>query len=379
MTIDLSKVGARKLLKPKANRTPHWQRLRPGCFLGFRPATDGSAGTWAAKAYFEGKEKEQRLGSFGEHPENERFQKAKAAAEAFMALTERNGGVVSDLKTVADATNAYAEKKPAAAGSFKRYLHSDALAKIELTKLRKHHVEAWRERLEARGLAPATVNREMVPLRAALIAAGVERGAPNTPTAWHEALYLAQVDDGVRKLYLDLDKRLALLASASREIKPFLMALCLLPVRPGTLARLTVGDYDKRTGVLTIRIGIDKGNKVSRTLPIDGEAAVLFAEQVKNKLPGAPIFTRADGERWCKDTWKVEFRTAADAAKLPAETCAYTLRHCTITDMVEQSTESLLNIAKLAGTSVQMIEKHYGKLRADVARRALGVLTLKAA
>jgi hypothetical protein len=33
MGVDLSRVGERERLK--AQREPHWQRLRAGCFLGF--------------------------------------------------------------------------------------------------------------------------------------------------------------------------------------------------------------------------------------------------------------------------------------------------------------------------------------------------------
>ena len=42
MAIDLSKVGKRETLLPLPNRKAYWQRLRPGCFVGFRPASNAS-------------------------------------------------------------------------------------------------------------------------------------------------------------------------------------------------------------------------------------------------------------------------------------------------------------------------------------------------
>ena len=40
---DLSRIGEREKLKPKAGDEPHWQRLRQGVYLGFREACQGIA------------------------------------------------------------------------------------------------------------------------------------------------------------------------------------------------------------------------------------------------------------------------------------------------------------------------------------------------
>ncbi|MBN8726427.1 MAG: hypothetical protein J0H15_01820 [Xanthomonadales bacterium] len=97
--------------------------------------------------------------------------------------------------------------------------------------------------------------------------------------------------------------------------------------------------------------------------------AGLFRAQAKGKLPTAPLLSRWNGSAWDKDAWKVPIKDAARAAELPAETSAYTLRHSVITDLVTDGLD-LFTVAKLAGTSVAMIEKHYGHLRQERARRA---------
>lgn len=35
---DLSRIGEQEKLKPKAGDEPHWQRLRQGGYLGYRPS-----------------------------------------------------------------------------------------------------------------------------------------------------------------------------------------------------------------------------------------------------------------------------------------------------------------------------------------------------
>ena len=156
------------------------------------------------------------------------------------------------------------------------------------------------------------------------------------------------------------------------EAEPFVRALCLLPLRPGAVAALTVADFDKRTAELTI--GKDKSGKPRRiVLPV--AAASLFATQAKNKLPTAPLFMRGNGKAWDKEAWKGPIANAATAAELPTGATAYTLRHSTITDLVVGRLP-LLTIAQISGTSVEMIERHYGHLARDAAVEALAGLAL---
>jgi integrase len=104
--------------------------------------------------------------------------------------------------------------------------------------------------------------------------------------------------------------------------------LCLLPLRPGALACLSVGDFDRRTAELTIRK--DKGGH-SRRIQLSSAAADLLAEQTKDKEPNAPLFRRKNGKAWDKLTWRGPIAAAVVAGGLPPGATAYTLRHSTIT------------------------------------------------
>lgn len=386
VALDLSKVGNRERLK--VQREPHWQRLRAGCFLGFRPSKRGGKGTWIARVYDEDASRYQvkSLGDFGTLPGNEIFAAAKKEAEKLAELVESGGKIRARIETVADACREYAKDRPEAEQRFKRFVYEDPIAKVKLDKLRRRHVKEWREQLEAqpalvsrrkkgepveRVRAPSTVNRDMAVLRAALSKV-LSPGAPNSEAAWQEALKSIPNADGRRTLYLDREQRKKLIESTDAEAAPFVRALCLLPLRPGAMAALRAGDFDKRTAELTI--GKDKTGK-PRRIQLPQEAAQLLANQAKNKLPGAPLFMRANGKAWDKDSWKRPITTAVSAAELPADATAYTLRHSTITDLVRAGLP-LLTIAQISGTSAEMIERHYGHLASDAAVKALGELAL---
>ncbi len=103
--------------------------------------------------------------------------------------------------------------------------------------------------------------------------------------------------------------------------------------------------------------------------------AEFFEVQVKDKLPAAPIFARSGGEAWNKDTWKKPIKEAVIAAGLPVGASAYTLRHSVITDLI-RARLPILTVAQLSGTSVAMIEKHYGHLVRDDAEEALASIAI---
>jgi site-specific recombinase XerD len=362
--------------------------VRPGCFLGYRPSARGGAGTWIARAYDEDHRQYRikSLGDFGTLPARDQFATAKKEAESFTELVESGGFREAPVETVAEACRRYAKINTEAGGRFKRHVYDDPIATLKLSKLRRHHLQKWRGRLEAkpalvtrrkkgeqrvRPRAPSTVNRDMSVLRAALNKV-LARGTPDTEAAWQEALKPIKNADRQRTLYLDRAQRRALLDKIDATAEPFVRALCLLPLRPGAVANLTAGCFDPRTSELSI--GKDKSGKPRRIL-IPAAAAQLFAEQAKGKLAGAPLFSRADGRAWDRFTWKDPIAAAAREAELPAGATAYTLRHSTITDLVNAGLP-LLTIAQISDTSVEMIERHYGHLCRHAAVEALAALAL---
>ena len=208
-------------------------------------------------------------------------------------------------------------------------------------------------------------------LRAALNKV-IAPGAPDTEAAWQEALKPIRNADRQRTLYLDRGQRRALLEKIDKEAAPFARTLCLLPLRPGAVAKLHVSDFDKRTSELTI--GKDKSGKPRRIL-VPRSVAKLFSALSKGRLPGEPLVPRGNGKQWNKESWKGPIAEAVVKAQLPDGATAYTLRHSTITDLVNGGLP-LLTVAQISDTSAEMIERHYGHLSRHAAAEALAGLAL---
>lgn len=388
--VDLSKIGERDRLKPRAGDEPHWQRLRAGCFVGYRASRRGGRGAWFARTYDADTRKYVRkaLGDYSALSGNDVFAHAKRDAESWADRVESGGVQSRKMETVDDACRAYIEDKPGpiAEGVFRRHVFADPIAKVRLDKLRRHLLRDWRKRLEdtpalltrnkggekrTKARAASTVNRDMVPLRAAL-GRVLSPGTPGTDAAWQEALRPNKGADGRRDLFLDRGERKRLLDAVEAEARPFVHALCLLPLRPGALARLTAGDFDKRTRTLTI--GKDKHGR-PRQIGVPQAIADFLVQQIERKLPDAPMFMQSDGRAWNKDAWKHPIKRAVKRASLPEAAAAYTLRHSVITDLIRQRLPAL-TVAQLSGTSVAMIERHYGHLVRNDAEQALAGLVL---
>lgn len=387
-------VDSRGKLKPRSE--PYWVKLSSGCILGFRKMTAASVGTWLARyrSADTGKREKRSLGEFDQLPPSQRYDAAKKAAEAWFGQIGRGGP--SQPTTVKTACATYVKHVRSTRGDtpaddllkrFERWIDNDeGIASIELDRLMRARVEKWRAAMAStpakvsrdmraspltRTRSPGTVNRDIASLRAALNYAH-DLGQVASDIAWRVALRPAKNADRRRDVYLDIQQRRAMIEHAPADVAGFLRGLALVPLRPGALAALEVRSFDARLGVLTI--GKDKAGR-DRRIKLPAATAGYFEAAARNRAPEAPLLCRADGKAWDKDAWKWPIKAAAEAAGLPSGTTCYAMRHSVITDLVTGGLD-LLTVALLSGTSVAMIEKHYGHLRADHAAAALAALTL---
>jgi integrase len=391
MATRIDTVASREKLKPR--REPYWHRLLRGCYLGYRRMTTDSAGVWIARARDEEsgptKQRYESLGDFSALPEHQRFDAGSKAAQAWFDHLGRGGTTGGATVTQACAryvkhlrTHKTDRAADDAEARFKNYvLNHPKLASTELTKLTPSQLEAWRRALQElptrsggrRGerRSDSTLNRDMTCFRAALNLAYLD-GLLTTDFAWRSKLRPIKNADQRRELYLDRAQRLKFIEKAPADLAAFLRGLCQVPLRPGALAKLNAGDFDRRLKVL--KIGQDKSGK-DRRIKLPDVTAEFFEAAAKDKLPTAPLLARADGKAWNKDAWKWPVKSAVEAAKLPDDTTAYTLRHSVISDLVHDGLD-LLTVAQISGTSVAMIERHYGHLRSQIAAGALARLAL---
>lgn len=375
---DIDKASVRNKLEVR--REPHWGApVERGLFVGFRRLEHG--GNWIARYRTdEGKHVYQTLGPVT--AEND-YDAAKREARRWRKSVD--AGVQTDrLLTVSDVCNDYADSLEAegrersatdARKVFERIIHMDAIGKVRADKLTQRHLEAWLARLEAgemsgrkRGLpSRSTINRYLASFKAALNRAVSRREIPQDRAIEWASIKPYKDADGRREIYLDRDQRRALLEAAEGDVRDLLTCVALTGCRPGDPAAMLRKDYDKRTGSVTFRTKTGK-----RTIPVSPAAKMLFDRLAKAKLPNAHLFTNA-GEPWTSLAWAPLVKAAAAKAELPTDTVAYTLRHSWITDAILAGMD-LLTVARLTGTSLAMIEKHYGHLVQNEARDKLALV-----
>ena len=386
-----SKVSERKKLKPR--RDPYWQKLMAGCYLGYRKMTSTSDGNWSARYLDEtqspAKQVYKALGDFSELPDNQRHDTARKAAQAWFEHLGKGGS--AEAVTVKGACIKYVEHlresvcERAAKDAERRFnsyvLDNAKLAATDLAKITPAQIEAWRKALRVKPISSgarrgerrsdSSLNRDMTCFRAALNLA-FKDGFVTSNFAWASKLLPIKNADQKKDTYIDTQQRRKLTNSAPADLANLLRGLSLLPLRPGAMAALKVVSYDKR--LKTISIGQDKAGQ-DRKIMLPNSTAKFFATLCLDKLPGAPLFSRANGKAWDKDAWKYPIRETVEKAELSDAITLYTMRHSVITDLIHSGLDTL-TVAQLSGTSLKMIELHYGHLTREHARSALARLSL---
>ena len=370
MAHELHKVKTRWALPPR--REPYWGApLARGKALGFRKI-DAETGSWVARMRSETGHKVYRALGFVTGAND--YDKARESALEWFRAQE--AGVVNKEVTVAKACDFYVADRKKQKGvdcahdaqkRFDRTVHGTTFGAVPLSKLRTPRIKAWRDDL---GLSKGASNRTLTTLKAALNLAVTNRlVSPAAAREWADVKPYPNATQR-RSLFLDLGQRRRLLGCCEGGLRDLVEAVLLTGARAGELVNATRGQFDARLGNITF-----KGKTGARTIPLSVPALALFNRLSKLKLPSARLLTRDDGKPWAHSDWDELVRDAGKAAELPKGVCLYTLRHSFITQAITDGMTTL-DVARLCGTSVGMIEKHYGHLVADAARARLAAVTM---
>ena len=375
MAINLRTKSARAALAPRRN--PYFHCLRPGVYIGYRRTEEGD-GTWIARKLQEGT-KQYVFRSLGALPG---YEEAVRETEAWAGGVEI--GVTHKGTTLEAACEAYVKhqrthkSKTSAAdadGRFKRLVYGKKIGTILLNKLRPQHLRDWMaDQLDEDGdeedlrKSKDSANRNLNTLKAALNLA-LRDQLVTTDAGWKTVTPFPKAG---RRRTGDLTPkdRATLLSHCEPDLAALVRALLLTAVRPGEIASCDVGDFDQAQGTLAL-----SGKTGSRVVTLSTAAVEFFKEQARNKLPSAPLLSDAYGNRWNKDSWKKRFRNTVRAAGLPDSVVMYTLRHVGISELIAGGVDVFL-VAKLAGTSTTMIDKHYGHLRHAQTRASLDAVAM---
>src|SRR5215469_15743225 len=402
-----------------ARREPYWYKLSRDRHLGLRKLSQRSVGSWIAR--FRDETGHRQYKSLGECADSFGFDAAKVAAEIWFRDHEQGVRERDEdgPATVATACRDYVrslvaeERRDSARDAhmrFRRTVYGDSydvelgpqrakvepgdpyravatakrtarmprrrspvvhpIAALPLSRVRSPRLKKWHVELVAAGLSKASANRTLTALKAALNLAVKSRlvGAA-AAQEWAEVAPLKGASRR-RDLFLDVTQRRALLANSQGGVHQLMKAVIYTGCRAGELTSARRSAFDARTKSLTV-----SGKTGTRTIPLTPAAVEIFAVISKDKLPNASLLTRHDGKPWAHSDWDEDVKAAAVLASLPTETCLYTLRHSFITQALLDGV-STLEVSKIVGTSLAMIEKHYGHLVHDTARERLAKVQL---
>jgi integrase len=399
-----------------ARREPYWYKLSRDRHLGLRKLSQQSVGSWVAR--FRDETGRRQYKSLGECADSFGFDAAKVAAEIWFRDHEQGVRERDEdgPATVATACRDYVrslvaeERRDSARDAhmrFRRTVYGDSydvelgqqmkdepselgladakrdarttrrrtlvvhpIAPLPLSRLHSPRLKKWHVELLTAGLSKASANRTLTALKAALnLAVRSRLVSAAAAQEWAEVAPLKGASRR-RDLFLDLTQRRALLANSQGAVHRLIKAVMYTGCRAGELTSARRSAFDARTRSLTV-----SGKTGTRTMPLTPAAVELFTAIGREKLPNASLLTRDDGKPWAHSDWDEDVKAAAVRAGLPTEACLYTLRHSFITQALLDGV-STLEVSKIVGTSLAMIEKHYGHLVQDTARERLAKVQL---
>jgi integrase len=370
-SIDISKATHRRKLRPRSE--PYWRKLAAGKALGVRIGRHGES--WVARLTVDGKKTYQALTEANDYDEAERV--------ARTWFDQQVAGIVHGA-TVEDAARRYVDAVKTAKGEdtratkdaaaiMRRHCYGTAFGAIKLADLRQADVESWRDSLLAT-VSKATANRQLAQIKAMLNKAHGS-GLIESDRAWTRLGKFPGADKA-RQTYLSVEQRRAFLDAAEGAVAHLIHACMLTGARPVELARATVADLDTRAGTLTLCSFKGRNGEIRyRDVPLTPSALTFFKQMKRGKLPAAPLLNRDDGQAWKHSDHDHLVRAARDKAGLPPGATLYAIRHSVITDMLTAGIDPS-TVAKITGTSIEMISRNYGKLVQEYAKQALAGVVL---
>jgi integrase len=379
--IDLDKV--RKTLPPF--REPYYvKQLGDGLVFGFRKTEKG--GYWSARQYVNKHHKTTTLGS----ERDVTYTDAMAAAIVWGQEIRDGVGSLKNVKTVRDVLAIYwisfcigkKEKKLVQTRShLDCHILNKPIADMQYKDVVKLNVREWWQSLintknSETPLSPASMNRILKTFRAGLNY-GVDELKLVTETRadqWNKIDLM--VVDNRPKFVLDKGERDLLVESSDSIIKPFFRAMCILPIRPDSYAQCMVKDLDDKIPGKRFLNVYDEKVKKYRNVPLTPDTYAFLKKQTRFKGPNDYLFTDENGKPWDSTTWRRPMEKARAAAGLNPKTSVYTLRRSVITYMIVHGQIDVLTVARLAGTSVEYINKNYGQLLPDEAVEKMIALAL---
>jgi len=391
-SINLKTKTARKKLPPY--REPHWQKFPPeilkGGSLGFRRSPENDSETWYARVYVDGTYHKTNLGRV--RPDFE-YKEAFKAALAWAEKIKDAGPVLAKVFTLEDVIDAYLLKLQG--NSSARFIDKRRQAEKRLNALlpqsllmkkanslidrdinNVQHAYRQRKNLKGKPISPDSVNRVMAHLIAALNH-GYKNSMIETNKAWkHYERLSPAIEKRREKSYIAQDKREAFIKACPGLLRAFVSAMNIMAARPSELRRLRVSDVDLTNHdpvKQSVRLTTFKGRGSVRYFPLPEGTPIrkLFEAQIKDKQADDFVFTAKNGKPWGHANLAKQHNNDRDNGGNSADFETNVWRHCRISDWARAPFPAP-EVARLAGTSLEHIQRNYYKADSDIRSRMAG-------
>ena len=216
----------------------------------------------------------------------------------------------------------------------------------------------------------ATVNRIWTTLRAALNHAFAEGHVP-TDREWRKVKSFKGVD-GKRTAYLTIAEAKRLVNASEPDFRLLVQAALQSGGRYGSLTRLRVRDFHPDAGTIDLRSRKGNGSEKTFAVILSPDEGVPFFKRICAGRPAdAPMFVKANGEKWGTNHQVKPMLAACEQAKIKPAVGFNQLRHTWASHAVMNGTPLLIVAQNLGHTDTRMVENHYGYMAKSYVKDAL--------
>jgi integrase len=380
----------------KTQKKPYWRSIDRGLHLGYYRGATG--GAWVGRRYIgDRRYQETTLGTADDTQDADglgvlSYSQAQAKARDWFTAEQRRAAGLEEVPagpfSVRDAADAYLEwfaehrkSHDATKGAIEAHIlpglgHVE-VAKLTTARIRKWHADLAKQparlrtgRGKPQRYRPATADPEKIRARRAtanrlltvfkaMLTRAFEEGHASSDLAWRRAKPFREVD-AAREGFLESDEMARLCNACEPDFRRLVRGALLSGARYGELCRLDVRDYSSAARKLQVRQA--KGGK-PRWIPLDDEAVEFFEEITAGRPAQAPLFPRADGQRWGKSHQARPLLEACRAARIDPPASFHLLRHTWASHRVMNGADLLVVARVLGHSDTRMVERHYGHLR----------------
>lgn len=363
----------REKLAPR--REPYWHRITRGKHLGFRKTTSG--GHWIARLHPSGGSRQFKpLGS------EQSLDYSPALAKALQWFEDICGPEPADTRVKHAISHyldyLYEERSPSSYSTMKSRADRHILPYLgerRIADLKTKDYEGWlREtaRRIARGSDPESkrkarygANECLKVLKGALnLAHKSNRSLPRDEWAHVERLKGGTTTG--RKVFLTGNEPQRLVNACDGAFRDLVLYGLMTGCRLGEAYAMRVRDFDPDRG----EWDVDVSKTGQRVCVLQDNAIDLLGRLCAGKKRPDLVFLRDDGVPWNRANVQPPMKRAVAQAKLDPATTYYSMRHTYISAQLKAAVPPQI-VAENVGTSVTMIEKHYGKFLPSEKRRWL--------